>query len=260
MKRFWLLLLAAAAWAGTTTVTQTILGPDGQPASGQALIRLSAPCQSGANYIGERTIQVKFTAGVFSVSLIPNDTCVPNGTSYTVAWQLTGGPTWMETWVIPTSSIPVSVDSVKASSPLPTPLPTINPAQISAAGGVAGQALCLTGTGWGPGNCGGVGAGGFLVNSVPCTSAPVFDLALGNVQQITLTCHVTSASVAHLAAGMVILWSVCQDGTGGWTWTWPGAVSSGVTVGALPGKCSSQWFYSPDGVKLVSQGIGVVNQ
>ena len=42
-------------------------------------------------------------------------------TSYSVSWTLTGGTSWTETWIVPTSGTPVSVDSVKvAQSDLPT--------------------------------------------------------------------------------------------------------------------------------------------
>jgi hypothetical protein len=85
------LLFPAWLSAATTTVAQSILAPDGTPASGTALIRISAPCRSGTSYVGDKTISVRFTAGAFSVQLVPNDTCVPSGTSYTFVLLLTGG-------------------------------------------------------------------------------------------------------------------------------------------------------------------------
>ncbi|MGD0869099.1 MAG: hypothetical protein ABSB88_06080 [Bryobacteraceae bacterium] len=175
MKRLLAILYATSMWAATTTVSQSVVGPNNQPASGQALIRLSAACKSSGSYVGQQTIAVKFTAtpptgqtNNFNVALIPNDTCIVSGptpagwsgtvaywvgnsvtygtqtwlaiaastgvapgsdprkwalvsTSYTVSWTLTGGPSWTETWIVPTSGTAVSVDSVKvAQANLPT--------------------------------------------------------------------------------------------------------------------------------------------
>jgi hypothetical protein len=107
-----LLVLAGPAYCATTTVTQTIKNPDDTPASGTALIRISKPCKSGANYVGDQTIRVRFTAGAFSVALVPNDTCSPIGTTYTVSWVLAGGTPRYQTWRVPTSGAAVTVDSV----------------------------------------------------------------------------------------------------------------------------------------------------
>jgi hypothetical protein len=97
-------------------------------------------------------------------------------------------------------------------------------------------------------------------NVVPCTSSPTFDFALGTVQQITLSCNVTSSSTAHIPLQTPVMFSICQDVTGGHTFAWPGAITTGVVVGSTASKCSSQWFYSPDGTRLISQGLGVINQ
>jgi hypothetical protein len=156
-------LLAYAALASTTTVQQTIIGPDSQPTSGKAFIRISAACQSGSNYVGEKTIVVPFTGGAFSVALVPNDTCAgqvaAGSTSYTVAWLLNGGMNYTETWYVPTSATPVSVASVIVNASV-TPVGQINPSQLSQAGATLMQPLCWLGTVWGPGACGGGGSGG----------------------------------------------------------------------------------------------------
>ncbi len=112
MKRLLLLLLLASPCFAVTTVAQQITNPDGSLASGTAYIRISAPCRSGAVYVGDKTIAVRFQAGAFAVLLVPNDTCVPAATSYTVAWMLNGGSARTQTWVVPTSGSQVTVDSV----------------------------------------------------------------------------------------------------------------------------------------------------
>ncbi len=94
-------MAALSAWAQTTTVTQMIVGPDGNPTGGKAFIRITAPCQGVAAYVGMRTITVQFTSAIppgqtnnFSVGLVPNDTCVPAGTSYSTSFLLTGGQSY----------------------------------------------------------------------------------------------------------------------------------------------------------------------
>ena len=210
MKLLTLAILASTAWCATTTVTQTVVGPDGNPASGQALIRISAACKSGSTYVGQRTISIKFTATTpagqvnnFSVPLVPNDTCVVSGqtpaawsqdtpysvgasvtygnqswlaialstgvtpgtdstkwaltsTTYSVSWTLTGGPSWTETWIVPTSGTPVSVDSVKvAQANLPTIAGVI---LMTGGGGYYGSGLSATCT-WSALEAGSCGAG-----------------------------------------------------------------------------------------------------
>jgi hypothetical protein len=123
MKRWvWLLVCTAPAWAALTTVTQTVKGPDGAQASGTVFIRITAACRSGTDYIGDKTVTSQFTNGAFAVRLVPNDRCVPAGTSYSVSWQLIGGKSWNETWVVPTSTGSIGVDAVRMATP---PLPTV---------------------------------------------------------------------------------------------------------------------------------------
>lgn len=158
-KVFCMLLLAAPGWAALTTVTQSVKAPDGTPASGTVYIRISAACNSGSDYIGDKTLTVKFTNGAFSAHLVPNDTCDPAGTSYSVSWQLTGGKTWPETWVVPTSVTPVTVDAVRVEVP-PVPelkfllaqldLGAVDPAKtycLQVPAGTTQAAECSTGGG-----------------------------------------------------------------------------------------------------------------
>ena len=79
-------LLAVMAHAATTTVTQTIIGPDGSPMTGDALIRLSSACASGSDYAGPQGVDVQFTSGAFSANLVPTDACPVTGGSGS-AWS-----------------------------------------------------------------------------------------------------------------------------------------------------------------------------
>ena len=132
MKKLFLLLCAAVSLsATTTTVSQTVTGPDGNPVNGTVLLRMSAACRSGSAYVGQQTLAVNFLSGALSVGLAPNDTCVPSGTSYTVSFLVClplsaatsakpcpagAAQSWSATWVIPTSSTPVTVDSVTVAT------------------------------------------------------------------------------------------------------------------------------------------------
>lgn len=153
------LLLAAPGWASLTTVGQSVKAPDGTLASGSVYIRISAACNAGSDYIGDKTLTVKFANGAFVVRLVPNDTCDPAGTSYSVSWQLTGGKTWSETWVVPTSATPLTVDQVRVEVP-PVPevkfrlaqldLGTVDPAKLyclQAPSGTTKAAECSAGSG-----------------------------------------------------------------------------------------------------------------
>jgi hypothetical protein len=164
MKKIVLLLGAAcaSALAQTTIVTQAVVGPDGQPTDGTAFIAISAACQSGTSYVGNRTIVVRFKDGAFSVGLVPNDSCITSGgstsTSYTVSWTLTGGRQWVETWVVPTSSTPVTVASVKTVGVVPVPPSQIVVSQINAIGTSTGLQICTNGTAAYWGKCFGISA------------------------------------------------------------------------------------------------------
>jgi hypothetical protein len=209
MRRLILFLAAAVPLAAaTTTVTQPIVGPDGQPGSGVAYIRITAPCSYGGSYVGERTITVKFApsgsppATTFSVALVPNvgtngsfgGTGACAGTSYTVSWVFTGGQAQSaETWLVPVSATPVSIDVVK-TGPVPAPAAQINPSQISAAGGTIGQAMCLTISGWAAGACGGGGGGGSGLSATCTWSA----LEAGSCGAGSLTAVMTWAQIEAL--------------------------------------------------------------
>lgn len=143
-------VVAGSLWAATTTVTQRVLNPDGTLASGTAYIRESAACQSGTDYVGANTVAVRFSNGSFSVNLLPNDTCVPHGTSYLVVWALSGGRTWSETWVVPTSSSPVAVSSVVQMTSVPAPPAQLQLNQIAQGGASTGQVMGWNGSMWGP--------------------------------------------------------------------------------------------------------------
>jgi hypothetical protein len=80
------LTVPSLAFPALSTVTQTVLGPDGKPASGVVYIRITAACRNGVNYVGNNTVTVQFTGGNFSVALVPTDGCPTQGSNVGVPW------------------------------------------------------------------------------------------------------------------------------------------------------------------------------
>jgi len=93
MRRPWLILLAGAAWASTTTVSQfvpTPFDPAAGGASGTATITISASCVAGGNaFIGGTVDVVSFSGGNFAVNLPPTDACPTQGSTSGSAWSST---------------------------------------------------------------------------------------------------------------------------------------------------------------------------
>jgi hypothetical protein len=103
-----------------------------------------------------RTVQsFQITNGLISVSLEPNDTATPAGTSYYVVYRSAAGISWSERWVVPTSATPLTVSQVRVLTP-PAPSIMVHPSQILSGGAAVGQCLAWTGTLWAPANCGSV--------------------------------------------------------------------------------------------------------
>jgi hypothetical protein len=61
------------------------------------------------------------TNGAFTVTLYPNDTASPAGTSYRVLYYPCSGPAWSEAWGVPTSAAPLKISALRA-----TPAPTVS--------------------------------------------------------------------------------------------------------------------------------------
>lgn len=110
----WVLIFAAAAAAQVTpvVVSDTLRVPVGGEMF-RGVVRITPPnvvC-GGASY-KPIPIAVQVSAGLFSVSLIPNDSCTPAGTVYQVEFQGQGGERWREVWRIPVSATPITLADV----------------------------------------------------------------------------------------------------------------------------------------------------
>ena len=97
------------------------------------------------------------------------------------------------------------------------------------------------------------------METVSFSATPTFDCAKGTTHKITLTGNVTSSTLSNCSAGQPVLMIVCQDGTGSRTFTWPGTMKGGMTIGSTASKCSAQSFVF-DGSTAYATGTGVTNQ
>lgn len=116
---FSLLIFGVAGFAQDTTTVSSVLNPNGSPGSGIAVFAISAPCISGTAFVDTVPITVQFN-GVLTVGLIPNDTCVPltgsTPTTYSATLTFAGDPVpLVETWCVPTSSTPLTIEAVIAA-------------------------------------------------------------------------------------------------------------------------------------------------
>jgi hypothetical protein len=79
------------------------------------------------------------------------------------------------------------------------------------------------------------------------------------MQYIAALAVSATASFSNIVAGGEYNFVICNNSTGGYTFTWPSSVHGGVTLGTTASKCTSQSFWSPDGTNLYPLGIPVVN-
>ena len=112
-------LLCGVALAGTR-IQDTVKYPDGTLASGRAEVTLFTPFFTPGNEpIGAGKQTLTITNGAVDITLEPNDTASPSGTSYAVRFFLTRG-TYLQYWVIPTSATPLKIKDVVITT-VPTP-------------------------------------------------------------------------------------------------------------------------------------------
>jgi hypothetical protein len=147
MRRLLSILVLLPVWAlAGTRILDTIKHPDGTLASGKAEISLFTPLITAGNEpIGAGRQTVTIASGVIDVTLEPNDTATPSGTSYAVRFYLSRG-TYLQYWVVPTSAAALKIKDVAVST-VPTPALTIALSQLSGLGAAKGD-LITFGTAW----------------------------------------------------------------------------------------------------------------
>lgn len=90
------------------------------------------------------------------------------------------------------------------------------------------------------------------INIVPFSASPVFYGSLGDTQKITLSGNVAGSILEQASPGQRLTFIICQDSSGGHSFTWPPNVRGGmpigmpdmmgVPIGAAPNTCSTQAF------------------
>lgn len=218
-----LLFTFALTLQANTIVQQTVKNPDGSLAAGIVHIKNSTMCTTGSSMLGNAVITVRFTAGAFSVSLIPNDTCTPTGSAYSVSWQLSGGQAFTEWWRVPTSGSPVTVDSVRVTVP-PAINTSFNPSQLTQAGATTGMCLIWSGTSWGPEACAAANAVSSIFGRTGAVVAASGDYTTALVTESGNLYFTQARSRAALSASLPLLYN---SSTG--VFTCPSCGTSGVT-------------------------------
>lgn len=127
----WLLAAvpAAAQCPEKTRLTDTVYNADGSPAAGRVVIAWPSYTIGSCQVIAGQT-SVTLGAGVLDVELYPNDAAVPEGTSYRATYYLRSGRITTEYWVVPSSSSPVGLAAIRASS-VPVPAVMVGMAQVT---------------------------------------------------------------------------------------------------------------------------------
>ncbi len=148
MRKLFLILILLPAWAlAGTRILDTLKYPDGTPASGNAEISLFTPFITAGNEpIGAGKQTVTIAGGLIDVTLEPNDTATPAGTSYAVRFYLSRG-SYLQYWLVPTSTATLKIKDVAVST-IPTPALTIALSQLSTVGASKGDLIAF-GTAWG---------------------------------------------------------------------------------------------------------------
>jgi hypothetical protein len=120
------LCLLAVVWTGTargaqaqvpvTPISDTVYHADGTAAAGTVLVSWGSFTTASGQSVPQGTTSVTLgSGGSFAVALAPNAGATPLGTYYTVVYHLDDGSTSREYWVIPVSTTPVKLSSVRAS-------------------------------------------------------------------------------------------------------------------------------------------------
>jgi hypothetical protein len=94
---------------------------------------------------------------------------------------------------------------------------------------------------------------------VSYSATPTFDGAAANTFRITLKGNVTGSKLTNATAGEQLNFLVCQDATGGRSFTWPANVRGGAILGTKGGRCSVQSFIF-DGTSAYAVTAGVMDQ
>lgn len=126
-------MLAASAALGQgptmTRIEDILYNADGTTVEGSAKISWKHFTAVDGSTIADSSITAQIVQGILTVDLTPNEGATPTGTSYRVDYSLDNGNQYTETWVVPASSTPLAVSTVRVGLP-PQPSGTISQSQV----------------------------------------------------------------------------------------------------------------------------------
>lgn len=102
--------------------------------------------------------------------------------------------------------------------------------------------------------------------TVTFSATPTFDSSLYSLFAMTLTADVTSSTISNAVLGRLVVFRICQDGTGGRSFAWPAAVLNPPLVNRNASVCTdASFFYNgsnwvswgPQGNQLLTGGLEV---
>jgi len=247
-------LLPSAFGQNKTTVTGTLDGPDGSPATGFLSIVATVPFTSadGYNVFAGPPIHVTIASGAFSASLIPNAGSSTASCSsspcdyYQVTFNLTttlGNAQWTQLWFVPASG-PVAYQTIVQTSP-PSVSYAFPFAQLAPPAGCGSNNFPeWTGAAW---TCSApTGSGNVTISGSPVA---------GNVAAFSTSSNIVPATAANIVAlfgggactGYLQSTGGCSTPSGG-SMTWPGA--AGVAIYSGSSSWSSSLSTSGSGTTL----------
>ncbi len=139
---------AAQTTLPTTQLTDTVYRADGSTATGTVLISWPAfTTSTGLSVPAGNTSVTIGISGVFTVALVPNAGSNPMGSYYTAVYHLDDGTVSREYWVVPVSSTPVTIATIKSTVlPASVALQTVTKSYVDTAIAAAVNGTSTTGT------------------------------------------------------------------------------------------------------------------
>ena len=137
-RGLWLLTLAIALIAlgrdaqaiQKTQVQDTLFNADGSTAQGTVTIEWKGFTAADGSTITTNSLKVRIIHGVLLTDLVPNENATPTGTTYQATYLFNNGTRFVENWVVPESTTPVSVSDIRIGQ-LPPPGSVISISQVA---------------------------------------------------------------------------------------------------------------------------------
>jgi hypothetical protein len=127
-----------------TRIEDTLFNADGTTVEGVAKISWKAFTAIDGSTVAQSSIDADIVGGLLAVDLTPNDGATPSGTSYRVDYELENGVRYTETWIVPQSANPLTLQTIRVSLP-PTPGTVVSQGQVAGLVQALDQKANLTG-------------------------------------------------------------------------------------------------------------------